>query len=65
MHGLSRLPSLVSEPPFPPSLGALQQTQNGLMEFWDTEDMSLLSAGEHYMATEVQWDPTGELAGGL
>ncbi|KAL6784025.1 EIF3B [Auxenochlorella protothecoides x Auxenochlorella symbiontica] len=40
-------------------LAGTKQTQNGLMEFWDTEDMSLLSAGEHYMATEVQWDPTG------
>lgn len=30
-----------------------------MLEFWDTEEMTLLSAGEHFMAQEVQWDPTG------
>lgn len=40
-------------------LAGTKQTQNGLLEFWDIEDMTLLSAGEHYMATEVYWDPTG------
>ena len=33
--------------------------QNGALEFWDAEDMSLMGAGEHFMATDVAWDPTG------
>lgn len=30
-----------------------------MVEFWDCEEMTLLSAGEHFMAQEVAWDPTG------
>lgn len=36
-----------------------QGGHNGVLEFWDTEELTLLSAGEHFMAQEVQWDPTG------
>lgn len=40
-------------------LAGLGGGHNGVLEFWDTEEMTLLSAGEHFMAQEVQWDPTG------
>eukprot|EP00040_Diaphanoeca_grandis_P038441 m.256510 g.256510 ORF g.256510 m.256510 type:complete len:643 (-) comp34425_c0_seq1:252-2180(-) len=36
-------------------LGHLQ----GVLEFIDTHDMSTMSTGEHFMASEVQWDPSG------
>ena len=32
---------------------------NGVLEFIDTADMSTMNTGEHYMATDVEWDPTG------
>ncbi|KAJ3260819.1 Translation initiation factor 3 subunit b [Boothiomyces macroporosus] len=31
----------------------------GTLEFWDTEDFTKLGAGEHYMCTDIEWDPTG------
>ncbi|KAI8618617.1 eukaryotic translation initiation factor eIF2A-domain-containing protein [Chytriomyces sp. MP71] len=31
----------------------------GDIEFWDTDDMTMLAAGEHYTCTDVEWDPTG------
>ncbi|KAJ3332456.1 Translation initiation factor 3 subunit b [Blyttiomyces sp. JEL0837] len=31
----------------------------GDLEFWDVEDMILLGSGEHYMCTDVEWDPSG------
>eukprot|EP00889_Picochlorum_renovo_P000978 jgi/Picre1/28008/NNA_000969.t1 len=34
--------------------------QNGKLEWWDTHDeVSVVGAGEHLMATEVAWDPSG------
>ncbi|KAI8811782.1 eukaryotic translation initiation factor eIF2A-domain-containing protein [Cladochytrium replicatum] len=41
----------VSKPQSPPLPGNL--------EFWDIDEMVLMNAGEHYMATDVEWDPTG------
>ena len=32
---------------------------NGVFEFYDTGDMTCMSTGEHFMATDVEWDPTG------
>lgn len=32
---------------------------NGVLEFIDTADVSTMNTGEHYMATDVEWDPTG------
>jgi translation initiation factor 3 subunit B len=31
----------------------------GDLEFWDVEDGNMLGSGEHYMCTDVEWDPTG------
>lgn len=31
----------------------------GEMEFWDVDEMQLMASGEHFHATEVEWDPTG------
>jgi len=35
------------------------RSMNGILEFIDTSDMSTMNTGEHYMATDVEWDPTG------
>ena len=32
---------------------------NGVLEFYDTGDMTLMNTGEHFMASDVEWDPTG------
>ena len=31
----------------------------GQLEFIGAEDMEVLAAAEHFMATDVEWDPTG------
>ncbi len=31
----------------------------GALEFIDTTDFSTMASGEHYKATNVEWDPTG------
>lgn len=35
------------------------RSMNGLFEFVDTADMTTMNTGEHYMATDIEWDPTG------
>lgn len=35
------------------------RSMNGVFEFIDTSDMTTMNTGEHYMATDVEWDPTG------
>jgi translation initiation factor 3 subunit B len=32
---------------------------NGVLEFIDTADMTVMAQTEHFMATDVEWDPTG------
>ena len=32
---------------------------NGFFEFIDTNDMTVMNSREHFMATDVEWDPTG------
>ena len=32
---------------------------NGVLEFIDTSDFTSMGNGEHFMANEVLWDPTG------
>lgn len=34
-------------------------SMNGVLEFVDTADMNTMGTGEHYMATDVEWDTTG------
>jgi len=36
------------------------RSQNGLLEFIDSNDLQIMSTAEHFMATDVEWDPTGE-----
>lgn len=35
------------------------RTMNGVLEFIDTSDMTTMANEEHYMATDVEWDPSG------
>ena len=32
---------------------------NGQLEFYSVDDMETMAAAEHFMATDVDWDPTG------
>ena len=32
---------------------------NGVLEFYDTADVVCMNQAEHFMATDVEWDPTG------
>lgn len=32
---------------------------NGILEFHDTSDWVCMNQAEHFMATDVEWDPTG------
>ena len=32
---------------------------NGALEFYDTSDLVCMNSVEHFMATDVEWDPTG------
>jgi len=32
---------------------------NGVLEFWNTNEMECMAQEEHFMATDVEWDPTG------
>lgn len=32
---------------------------NGQFEFFDAEELNTLASGEHFMATDAEWDPTG------
>eukprot|EP01135_Chromosphaera_perkinsii_P005513 Nk52_evm62s352 gene=Nk52_evmTU62s352 len=32
---------------------------NGILEFWDVENMVSMNNTEHFMATDLEWDPTG------
>lgn len=35
------------------------RSMNGVLEFVDTQDMTVMTQTEHFMATDVEWDPTG------
>eukprot|EP00117_Sycon_ciliatum_P019562 scpid37911/ scgid17698/ Eukaryotic translation initiation factor 3 subunit B; Eukaryotic translation initiation factor 3 subunit 9; eIF-3-eta; eIF3 p116 len=39
-------------------LAGLKQS-NGILEFYDTSDMTMMNVSEHLMATDIAWDPTG------
>ena len=32
---------------------------NGQLEFISADDLEVLNAAEHFLATEIEWDPTG------
>ncbi|KAM0893219.1 hypothetical protein ACQ4PT_025237 [Festuca glaucescens] len=32
---------------------------NGQLEFYNVDDLETMATGEHFMATDVMWDPTG------
>ena len=34
-------------------------SMSGILEFVDTSDMTVMAQTEHFMATDVEWDPTG------
>eukprot|EP00128_Syssomonas_multiformis_P000462 Colp12_sorted_trinity150504_noHs@15252 len=35
------------------------RNMNGVLEFWDVDELVCMNTGEHFMATNVSWDPTG------
>jgi len=35
------------------------RSMNGVLEFIDTSDFTTMGGGEHFMCTDVEWDPTG------
>merc|ERR1712183_411903 len=35
------------------------RNMSGQLEYWDCDDMTLMNETEHYMCTDVEWDPTG------
>jgi translation initiation factor 3 subunit B len=40
-------------------LAGLKGGHNGKLEWWDADEGAIMGAGEHFMASEVEWDPTG------
>ena len=34
-------------------------SMNGALEFVDATDVTVMAQTEHFMATDVEWDPTG------
>jgi translation initiation factor 3 subunit B len=39
-------------------LAGLRQ-MNGILEYIDTADFTTMNTGEHFMCTDIEWDPTG------
>mmetsp|Transcript_31210 Transcript_31210/g.99522 ORF Transcript_31210/g.99522 Transcript_31210/m.99522 type:complete len:709 (+) Transcript_31210:505-2631(+) len=35
------------------------KAMNGQLEFFDADEMETMATGEHFMATDIDWDPTG------
>ena len=35
------------------------QGMNGQLEFFNADDFEPMSAAEHFMCTDIEWDPTG------
>lgn len=51
--GLQRCPLCWPSPRAPPP------SMNGALAFVDTSDCTVMNIAEHYMASDVEWDPTG------
>jgi translation initiation factor 3 subunit B len=32
---------------------------NGQLEFYSVDELETMATGEHFMATDIMWDPTG------
>lgn len=37
----------------------VMQGMNGQLEFFNADDFEPMSAAEHFMCTDIEWDPTG------
>jgi len=35
---------------------------NGQLEFYNVDELETMATGEHFMATDIEWDPTGRYA---
>ncbi|GLJ53531.1 hypothetical protein SUGI_1142110 [Cryptomeria japonica] len=35
------------------------KTHNGQLEFYNVDELETMETGEHFMATDIEWDPTG------
>lgn len=40
-------------------LTGFPHSMNGALAFVDTSDCTVMNIAEHYMASDVEWDPTG------
>ncbi|KAL0003545.1 hypothetical protein SO802_017326 [Lithocarpus litseifolius] len=36
---------------------------NGQLEFYDVDELETMATAEHFMATDIEWDPTGRYVG--
>ena len=41
------------------SLALASQAMNGQLEFFNVDEFEIMNAGEHFMCTDIEWDPTG------
>ena len=37
----------------------MSQAMNGQLEFFNVDEFEIMNAGEHFMCTDIEWDPTG------
>lgn len=35
------------------------QSMNGQLEFYNVDESETMATGEHFMCTDIEWDPTG------
>ena len=40
-------------------LAGIGSPMNGVLEFWNTRDPEMLTASDHLMCADVEWDPSG------
>ncbi|RDD37506.1 Eukaryotic translation initiation factor 3 subunit B [Trichoplax sp. H2] len=40
-------------------LAQLRTSSDGVLEFYDSTDITLMGTGEHFKVTDINWDPTG------
>jgi uncharacterized protein with WD repeat len=44
---------------FPFLINFFSRSMNGTLEFYDLNEVALMNVGEHFTATDVEWDPSG------